>query len=844
MDFISELHHDDLLAVGEDHYLLARQGKLAVIPKKNPTVVLRTIPVGKPNLPMRMKIGKLKNIVAISSGSTIKLFNYVDAEELYNHKSGSPITSIAWSMCSPYVFCFGTQSRRIHQIDSRGVGIKSRPNCWTSCLAYCPSEDTLASGSEAGQLRIVVTLTKHRTLNIAAHKNARIHSLVWSPSNPTELLTCSDSPKEGVKLWYNTAYDGAQLPRLVAIPAVNADYSPTGRGVVTASNVTEDGMADIQLWQLDKPDVPVRTLRGHPQFGWSSEGDAHVLVLRTTSGIQTVPLAEMLNETVPSDSTLLHPQPERMPLWRDMQEDAVSRPKTFAEQVNELRHTTSTHVNFVRSNYHDFCEVNLIFPRGLNQQTVVAIAVKTLANDKALFELLEATTLDTRKKARLLQVLNDTYKDVKQGESQAAWLAPCLRAAVDHIQHGQLSRVLTQDEEQQRLLKGHRPVLAKQLKRSCGAVFAANGQLIVFTNSILAQPTDDSSAKTTGTTVPSGGESPNKINRPRGTSIAQRHEDAGRSGSVSSRGMLFRLRGIKKQASNTAETTAAVAFQRKRLANKVEVIDACAAMSLQPVQQDAMMKLMRRDDDDICQRFASTSLKAKQYDQAQYWRVVGLALQLTTTLSASQWMQHPCGGRFVTNLLTNYHRHRHTQSLAQLCLVLSRYTLAAKAPIANPAPRQAMAKTNLNPAQQALVSEFFGMKPSDSFEQQRTNLLKAILDIRPKLRAQLRAYADVLRAWHRPLDAAILLQVADVKVDSPDCSHVTAVDATRGVMKCSVCRLPCALFAACPICQHGGHYQHLKAWFSTHSVCAVNGCGCDCPRQAYNLPEVSGLVYP
>ncbi|CAF1384306.1 unnamed protein product [Adineta steineri] len=42
---------------------------------------------------------------------------------------------------------------------------------------------------------------------------------------------------------------------------------------------------------------------------------------------------------------------------------------------------------------------------------------------------------------------------------------------------------------------------------------------------------------------------------------------------------------------------------------------------------------------------------------------------------------------------------------------------------------------------------------------------------------------------------------------------------------CSICRIPCrVLFTFCGICFHGGHIDHITAWFKTHDECS-HGCG-------------------
>jgi len=52
----------------------------------------------------------------------------------------------------------------------------------------------------------------------------------------------------------------------------------------------------------------------------------------------------------------------------------------------------------------------------------------------------------------------------------------------------------------------------------------------------------------------------------------------------------------------------------------------------------------------------------------------------------------------------------------------------------------------------------------------------------------------------------------------------------RNVVACSICRLPVrGLLRVCRNCNHGGHYQHMTAWFKETDECPT-GCGCLCAK--------------
>lgn len=48
------------------------------------------------------------------------------------------------------------------------------------------------------------------------------------------------------------------------------------------------------------------------------------------------------------------------------------------------------------------------------------------------------------------------------------------------------------------------------------------------------------------------------------------------------------------------------------------------------------------------------------------------------------------------------------------------------------------------------------------------------------------------------------------------------------VFRCSICdNAVRGLFTVCSLCNHGGHTEHIKLWFSDHAQCPT-GCGCNC----------------
>nr|CCA22503.1 conserved hypothetical protein [Albugo laibachii Nc14] len=58
------------------------------------------------------------------------------------------------------------------------------------------------------------------------------------------------------------------------------------------------------------------------------------------------------------------------------------------------------------------------------------------------------------------------------------------------------------------------------------------------------------------------------------------------------------------------------------------------------------------------------------------------------------------------------------------------------------------------------------------------------------------------------------------------CPHCNSMPA-----QCSICQLPVrGLYVWCPVCSHGGHFQHLRDWFLVEDVCPT-GCSHQCSFQ-------------
>ncbi|XP_053594553.1 GATOR complex protein WDR59 isoform X1 [Microplitis demolitor] len=113
-----------------------------------------------------------------------------------------------------------------------------------------------------------------------------------------------------------------------------------------------------------------------------------------------------------------------------------------------------------------------------------------------------------------------------------------------------------------------------------------------------------------------------------------------------------------------------------------------------------------------------------------------------------------------------------------------------------------------------------------------------------------KVYAEVLHRW-RLLDgrAQILKHVSVAHIDSQKdvkiqnechlCMHTNRGPQCTGCKRlsfqCIICHISVRGHSTfCIVCGHGGHTQHLAAWFTNEKVCPT-GCGCACLQESTNL---------
>jgi hypothetical protein len=228
----------------------------------------------------------------------------------------------------------------------------------------------------------------------------------------------------------------------------------------------------------------------------------------------------------------------------------------------------------------------------------------------------------------------------------------------------------------------------------------------------------------------------------------------------------------------------------------------------------------------------------KRADVARAWRLLAITLDAAVapvpTRSGSRsssmayppripasptasvvWGRHPAGGHLVRSLLAHFALHGDIQTTAALAAMAVHAGVFIRGSPTHPAA--------------AVLSMLSGTVP----------LLPAEGEV------ALASYAAVMHAWgHCALAAGLRQQLpleqqshrrdASVGVSGAEKNAGGFRDSTVAVtcparLECSLCRaMVRGLAVCCLACGHGGHADHMHAWFAGNRTCAVGECACEC----------------
>ncbi|XP_012266162.2 GATOR complex protein WDR59 isoform X2 [Athalia rosae] len=285
----------------------------------------------------------------------------------------------------------------------------------------------------------------------------------------------------------------------------------------------------------------------------------------------------------------------------------------------------------------------------------------------------------------------------------------------------------------------------------------------------------------------------------------------------------------------------------------------------------------------MCQYNAGVAATLERPDLVQAWCLAALVISqpLSSLFSncchssdiETPWPQHPFGQNLIHSLIQHYA----SQSDIQMAGMLS-CTFSYRSDNHDSAQGRAISKSvNVSPG----GSPYHTIHPADTtlegwnfqnLKQHRSNSWSESLDDLKFIQDSLfepgrsirlldekntslydsykKAYAEVLHRW-RLLDARaqVLKHVSVPPIDShkavdfqiecyvckkfsqgPQCNNCR-----RLAFQCVICHISVrGPSNVCVVCGHGGHTEHLAAWFTTKTLCPT-GCGCNCLNESTTM---------
>ncbi|EDQ90717.1 uncharacterized protein MONBRDRAFT_24366 [Monosiga brevicollis MX1] len=704
------------------------------------------------------------------------------------------LTAISWCWAEPNILACSTSENIQYTVDLRDPRAKMS-NRGIACvsLAWKHFDNfTVTMGSNGGQLHSWNFKRRYHS----AHRYAEtaLMSIDWAANDPHRLLTCAEGANEPIKLWDTNR--NVILNEISGNDFYQARFAPFGAGILTAKRLDETRSL-VQLWnigQLTAPRLEVEAHRGH---GWRRvDADSFDLVVQKRDRIHVVTLSEE-DLAALSFSRPRVAQPES----QDDEDEDLSRAVRQRPQ--------GAYINAIDYTLRRF-HVNVVVEMGHQHNMVAQFRVTEVeARNGELtqnFEFLPSTTIDAASKTAMISRMNNTANACRQQNKY--WIEPMVQEAITFIQT--YAKEVRNKNSLRKRTQGNARNRAnlEDLRRMSGAVFTVGGKLIVFTNKAFAGEPLKSPRE--------GG-----VGRTRGSSASVHKAQASRFLPDWTLGM--RTRDEKRVLSGTNMAVKEVAMDRRKLAEPVYIVDRTAlALLFEKRSQEALDYLARQP----CHATLPSRLtevlviSLAKLQLSNVWPAVSPAIRLLSALpSVDMWLHHPCGGNLLTRAFEFCHSARDVQTLVS-CVRSSRQ------PWRKSSPRPA--KMAVKHSRQAVLCE-----------QSRYAWVPAMLAHLAYLRVQNEHEAAAAICAIIPLPAAHYLAQVDQQDLKPLEAMTTGYASVNAASKqlcltCAVCRLPAQLYTLCPGCGHGGHLEHLAAWFAENNECPT-GCGCDCASMAYDF---------
>jgi len=270
---------------------------------------------------------------------------------------------------------------------------------------------------------------------------------------------------------------------------------------------------------------------------------------------------------------------------------------------------------------------------------------------------------------------------------------------------------------------------------------------------------------------------------------------------------------------------------------------------------------------DICSHNAMMAKQVDRPDLVQVWTLVSMSAQgceESVNSCGTPWAMNPLGRNMIQDMIRHYVEQKDVQTAAMLCAVFGNRAAEVGGRVrkknsksesmrVDPACEvfNTVVKHNRSNSdtQEEIISNFQMRKLSltNSEDDELSQILDDSCMLDPKNNklydSYILSYAELLYRWKKFSARSELVKCLaipthmEVFIANISTSCQTCRQTVRGPrcifchspsIRCSICRLPCpGLTCLCPRCGHGGHADHVRAWFNQHTQCPV-GCGCNC----------------
>ncbi|XP_046999380.1 GATOR complex protein WDR59 isoform X1 [Schistocerca americana] len=302
----------------------------------------------------------------------------------------------------------------------------------------------------------------------------------------------------------------------------------------------------------------------------------------------------------------------------------------------------------------------------------------------------------------------------------------------------------------------------------------------------------------------------------------------------------------------------------------------------------------------VCQHNSSVAASVGRRDLVQTWSLAGLAATPAMVGPSEQeddvpWSHHPFGRQLVESLIAHYAKQSDIQTAAMLCCIFStrpesqeirkhkhlsksvnvsilsslpEFLKSRVLPGGSPYHTIHQVDTSLEGSSYPTLKQNRSNSWSDSLDDFKfasgiaehrehcdADSVKSIkmLDEKNTFLYDMykKAYAEILHRWcllgartqvlkylctppepHRGVEFFTECTSCNKQIRGPGCSLCKRLS-----FQCVICRISVRGSSNfCLVCGHGGHMDHMKRWFESHSVCPT-GCGCSCLAESASILE-------